>query len=98
MSSISYPDIQSIGNTEQPKRTADMGSILSVDPKIVRSDIRVAHAAVFTAAQKSDILQVLAVGAAVSNPRITPAVLFIVETTRRVVHPKMVQPNIICYT
>ena len=38
----------SIGNTEQTRSTADTGSILCVNPKILMLDIRAAHAALYS--------------------------------------------------
>ena len=59
-----------------------MGTILSVNPEIFRLDVGVAHAAVSTAAQNPDILQVSKYSQseqAVPNPRLPPVLL--AETT-----------------
>ena len=58
----------SIGNTEQPQCTPDMGRILSVNPEMFMLDIHVTHTAVSTTAQNPHILRVLAVGASSLRP------------------------------
>ena len=59
-------------NLTAAKYTANMGRILSVDPEILRLDIRGStRSTISTAVQNPDILRVLAVGAGSLEPSIT---------------------------